>query len=310
MGRHAEQITTDLYTPRRSSRQYSRTPVAPKAAFSLTALLLFIAAFVPMLIIPLQHANQALAHGSIKTATVTSSEIIKYPRSDTSQRIAYYFKNDDGETVFGVTSRTKPQSTDELERWSSGKQVRVHYVSDKNYVVDDVLPGRFYILIWTFIFGFPALLMGALKSISEVRIRSEAERVILNPKPGSSTIHFNHETNRSELPADRASGLMTESYRSLTSFQHGFKFHFFGTFAFILAAVSTMFVLSLLTLSQPTHDAHVLVLSVSLLVASAVCCFSCALCHRAYLTELGPERETEIARRRQLLEDHRRKVKE
>jgi hypothetical protein len=309
MGKHAEQVTTDFYTPKQSSRKRPRPLLPSKPIILLASLMLSIAVFITSLVIPLQNANQALAHGTIGTATVTSSEIVEHRRGSDSQWIKFYFKNDLGRTVFGHASRDAPQSTNELERWGRGQQVTVHYTSDDNYVVDDVMPDSFYMPILWFMLLLPSLFLSVVVSISRLRWRSQDEKMILNPKVGTAASRFNHETNRSELPAELSNRIKVESYSSLTSFKHGFLYNLFYLLAFAFAVIWMMLTLSLLTLAQPTPDGHVLALSLSLMVVSALCCLSCALCHRAYLAELEPEQDAEIARRRQLLEDHRKNLK-
>jgi len=305
MGRHAEQPPADGLQSEQSYERPWRLPIYRKAMATLIATLVFFLYSFLILLIPLQQANQSLAHGSVKMATVDSSRIIR--AKPDLQRISYHFENGSGKVIYGEVSRDKPDSQNEIDSWGAGRNINVHYLSDTTYIVGDVIPNSLTLMSIVFSLVLSLLLVALGTSLTEVRARSDDEWKILNPRPEATVIQFNEKTNRSEL-SERSSGVLVESYRSLAAAPRGFIFSFFFILFFVFGVISAALFLSVLTMANPSPDSVVVDLAGSFIVSSTLCFLTGALSHRFYLSEIGQEKEAEILRRRQLIEDHRKNV--
>lgn len=302
MGRRAAPVYTDYYTPR--PRAERKTEWFPSKRFCVFLLLLAVLAFtVSAVIIPLQQANQAISHGTLKTATITSSVIKDMGwRSSDSQRITFRFVNNDGHTVWGSTSRTKPSSPSERDEWQVGNNLSIHYISDSHYNAGDDPPEPLPVLSVTlsFIIGF---LLMPLLLIRSVKVRDGKEKDILDPSPPEPVITFNHETGRSQISEPEYATL---PYGTLARVNQTFAYKVFVFMAYIFAIISTHLLSLLATMAHPSPTSYWLTGATAITGGAAVTWLFIRLANRNYRKQLSKDQIKEIDRRHKLLEKHRK----
>lgn len=295
MGRHS------YYSVAASDTWRQSTVLAHVPRIITATTLLICVWFTFFYALSLQRDNQALAYGSVKSATITASRIQDERRGSDSQKITFVFSNDEGKQVWGRSSRPEPSDATEQSKWDTGKSINIHYLSDANYFIGDDLQPDSFIAPFISSSVIPLLALGLILRPIRPTPRDKYEEDILNPARPEAVINFDHESGRAVISG--SSDVRYKSYTSIATPQESIGYQ---VAAWIFGAVAMGTMLIFTTFAYPAEPYLTLLLPALSLSAFALSAAFVHMTRTKQKDSLGEERRKEIERRLLLIEIHRR----